>query len=595
MAEVFRGKAVAGSGFEKPVAIKRILPELCRDARFVKLLIAEARVLSQLRHRSIVQVFDVGLDDDGQYFLVMEYVDGCDLATVQRRFAQAGARMPLDLALHIGAEVCEALEHAYTAIAPDGQPMRLVHRDVSPLSIVISHAGEVKITDFGIAKRAEEHTGHGTIRGRYAYMSPEQSRAQKLDARSDVFSVGIVLFELISGRGLFSSLSDLQALEAVRNARLPRLMELDPTLPPEVETLIATALAVEREQRFPSAGKMGTALRSLRYSLDEAASDPGTELSRIVSLPEGIHVADEDATVLGKGVRLDESKVIKLNTVDAFAGTDPAGSKIIEARELIDRFDEEDTASSPRLSETAATVAQERPWPPAPAEPLVLAQTLSGSLSARPPEYPAIASPVASPADATHPLAPGWISELTDRMDPPGPFPFEFVDDSSTHLASLHQDRQDVEHESTDRLDLDEQARGVSLGQPRRLLATLALPASLSPHRRLLSSIAAGLALAMVALLVSWCVRNEPAGDGAVTSKVPVDAGHAGPRGAGDAGAPVRQDAGATRPRPAGTPAQDAGVTRPRPAVTPDAGPAAKPVPTRATPKKRTKKKRSQR
>src|SRR5215211_1340791 len=205
MAEIFRGKAVAAGGFEKPVAIKRILPHLSQDRRFVELLIAEAKVLSLLKHRNIVQIFDVGLGDDGQYFLVMEYVDGKDMGAIQR-----------------------ALESAHTSRGPDGRPMALVHRDVSPSNVLLSRAGEVKLTDFGIAKRAEsDATGHGAVRGKFAYISPEQARNEHLDPRSDVFSVGILMWELICNRRLFSGLDDLAALRAVRDPQVPRPSEID--------------------------------------------------------------------------------------------------------------------------------------------------------------------------------------------------------------------------------------------------------------------------------------------------------------------------------------------------------------------------------
>src|SRR3954468_3953985 len=228
MAEIFRGKAVAAGGFEKPVAIKRILPHLSQDKRFVELLIAEAKVLSLLKHRNIVQIFDVGLGDDGQYFLVMEYVDGKDLGAVQRGLEAHRKRIPFDLALHVGAEICEALEHAHSARAPDGKPMSLVHRDVSPSNVLISRSGEVKLTDFGIAKRAEQDaTNGGAVRGKFAYISPEQARNEHLDPRSDVFSVGILMWELVCGRPLYSRLGDLEALRAVREPRIQRPSEID--------------------------------------------------------------------------------------------------------------------------------------------------------------------------------------------------------------------------------------------------------------------------------------------------------------------------------------------------------------------------------
>jgi eukaryotic-like serine/threonine-protein kinase len=195
MAEIFRGKAVAAGGFEKPVAIKRILPHLSQDRRFVELLIAEAKVLSLLKHRNIVQIFDVGLGDDGQYFLVMEFVDGKDVGAVQRALEQSRRRVPFDLALHIGAEICEALEHAHTSRGPDGKPMALVHRDVSPSNVLLSYAGEVKLTDFGIAKamNKREQTGTGVVKGKVAFMSPEQAMGKPIDQRSDIFSLGTML------------------------------------------------------------------------------------------------------------------------------------------------------------------------------------------------------------------------------------------------------------------------------------------------------------------------------------------------------------------------------------------------------------------
>src|SRR5258706_4718441 len=239
MAEIFRGKAVAAGGFEKPVAIKRILPHLSQDRRFVELLIAEAKVLSLLKHRNIVQIFDVGLGDDGKYFLVMEYVDGKDLGAVQRALEQKRRRIPFDLVLHIGAEICEALEHAHVSRGPDGRPMSLVHRDVSPSNVLLSRAGEVKLTDFGIAKRAEQDaTQGGAVRGKFSYISPEQARNEHLDPRSDVFSVGILMWELLCNRRLFSQLDDMAALRAVREAIVPRPTEVDSRIGPEIDQIM---------------------------------------------------------------------------------------------------------------------------------------------------------------------------------------------------------------------------------------------------------------------------------------------------------------------------------------------------------------------
>jgi serine/threonine-protein kinase len=341
MAEIFRGKAVAAGGFEKPVAIKRILPHLSQDKRFVELLIAEAKVLSLLKHRNIVQIFDVGLGDDGQYFLVMEYVDGKDLGAVQRAIETERRRIPFDLALHIGAEICEALEHAHTARAPDGKPMSLVHRDVSPSNVLLSRAGEIKLSDFGIAKRAEsEQTGHGAVRGKFAYISPEQARNEHIEPRSDVFSVAVLIWELVTGKRLFSQLGDLEALRAVREAQVRRPTEADPRLDPRVEALLMPALAKDAKRR-PTAGQLAEQLRSLRYSLETTVGDPATELAKIIDNAE--EAERLSVVVVGNQNPFDPehtgATVIRIHTADAFAEK----ADIAVARKVIDRFEEEET------------------------------------------------------------------------------------------------------------------------------------------------------------------------------------------------------------------------------------------------------------
>jgi len=352
MAEIFRGKAVAAGGFEKPVAIKRILPHLSQDKRFVELLIAEAKVLSLLKHRNIVQIFDVGLGDDGKYFLVMEYVDGKDLGAIWQGLEARRKRMPLDLALHIGAEICEALEHAHAARAPDGKPMTLVHRDVSPSNVLVSRAGEVKLTDFGIAKRAEQETQHGAVRGKFAYISPEQARNEHLDPRSDVFSVGILLWELLTGHRLFSGLGDLEALRAVREAKVPRPRDADPRIPADVDNLLMTALAPDPKAR-PTAGQLAAKLRSIRYALDETVGDPATELAKIIDTAD--QVQRESRQMQAPQLRMapgptggfdqlehTEATVIRIRTADDFSIPDKRVG-MEKARSVIQAFEEEET------------------------------------------------------------------------------------------------------------------------------------------------------------------------------------------------------------------------------------------------------------
>jgi serine/threonine-protein kinase len=314
MAEIFRGKATAGGGFEKPVAIKRILPHLSQDKRFVELLITEAKTLSQLRHRNVVQIYDVGLGDDGQYFLVMEFVDGLDLGHLYESLEKRSRRLPLDVALYITGEVCEALEHAHQARGEDGQPLGLVHRDVSPSNVLLSRSGEVKLTDFGIAKRTEEATGHGGVRGKFAYISPEQAHNRRVDARSDVYSAAILVFELVTGHRLFSDLPDFDALRAVREGRLPRPRDIDPGIDAELERIVLTGLAPRPEDRFPSAGNLGAQLRNCRYSLVSTVADPAVEVARLIEEHAGSR--PELPAPPSRG-----PSVVRINTVAGFSGS----------------------------------------------------------------------------------------------------------------------------------------------------------------------------------------------------------------------------------------------------------------------------------
>lgn len=323
MAEIFRGKAVAGGGFEKSVAIKRILPHLSSDQRFIELLIAEAKILSELHHRNIVQIYDVGLGDDGQYFLVMEFVDGTDLKHLYQHLFN-GRRMPVEVALHIGSEIAEALEHAHLATDGTGMALGLVHRDVSPSNVLLSRSGEVKLTDFGIAKRHEEATGHGGVRGKFAYISPEQAVNQHVDARSDVYSVGILLYELVCGQRLFSGLADFDALRAVREGRVRPRPEEVAGVAPELAQIIMKALDKEPSNRFQSAGELGSALREYRYSLPTKIADPAAEIAGLVardgrSLSEQ-EQEEEEENQFGSG-----STVVRIDTAAEFNLTDLSG------------------------------------------------------------------------------------------------------------------------------------------------------------------------------------------------------------------------------------------------------------------------------
>src|SRR5579872_5171404 len=261
MAEVFRAKIVSSHGFEKILVIKRILPHLASDKTFMSMFIDEAKLTAQLTHPKIVQILDFG-DVGGKYFIALEFVDGFDALALLRTCAQKRMRLPLTLASLIVVEVLEALDYAHNARDMDGSPMRLVHRDISPSNIFMSKGGDVKLGDFGIA-RAEEReskTQAGTLKGKYGYMSPEQVVGTALDARSDLFAVGVVLAEMFMGRRLFTAANDLDVLLMVRDARIERLAKYCRDLPPVLDRIVRRALHKDPAERPPTAASFRDAL-----------------------------------------------------------------------------------------------------------------------------------------------------------------------------------------------------------------------------------------------------------------------------------------------------------------------------------------------
>ncbi len=267
MAEVFKGKVTSLKGFEKQVAIKRILPSLTKDPRFVRMFLDEAKLSLYLNHTNIVQVFDIG-QADGTYFIVMEFVDGSNLKNVLNALAVKGRRLPVEMSLFIAMEVCKGLAHAHEKLGPEGQPLQVVHRDISPPNILVSRNGEVKITDFGLAKAVIqlEHTDPGIVKGKFGYLSPEAAWGQPVDLRTDIFAVGILLWEMLAGKRLFLGKTDLKTLEIVREAVIPPLAPHNPEVHPELERILHRALAQDKEHRYASAQAFGQELTRFLFS-----------------------------------------------------------------------------------------------------------------------------------------------------------------------------------------------------------------------------------------------------------------------------------------------------------------------------------------
>jgi tRNA A-37 threonylcarbamoyl transferase component Bud32 len=257
MAEVFRAKRKGVEGFEKIVAVKRILPHLSHNKEFIEMFIDEAKMVAGLSHPNIVQIFELGKIED-TYFIAMEYVDGKDLRTILAEVREKGIVPDVDLAALVTSKVGSALEYAHRQCDAEGRELRIVHRDVSPQNILISREGEVKLVDFGIAKAAikAHHTDSGSLRGKLMYMSPEQAWGRPIDNRSDIFSLGVVLFEMLTGRNLFVGDSEMSILERVRQANVLPPSTLNPAVPIELEAVVTRALRREPAERYQDASEM---------------------------------------------------------------------------------------------------------------------------------------------------------------------------------------------------------------------------------------------------------------------------------------------------------------------------------------------------
>jgi len=262
MAELFLAIQKSVAGFEKLLVIKRILPAMNQDRAFIEMLLHEARIAATLSHPNIVQIFDVG-QYDGQYFIAMEHVHGEDLRSIVRQMKKKDVlEFPLEHALAIVLGMCAGLSYAHEKHELDGSALNIVHRDISPQNVVVTFTGDVKIVDFGIAKsdtrdqHSREQTKSGKLKGKVPYMSPEQARGESIDARSDVFSTGVMLFELTTGKRLFKGTSEYETLRLICERDYPRPSDVRPDYPPDLEPIVMKALAKDANDRYQSAREM---------------------------------------------------------------------------------------------------------------------------------------------------------------------------------------------------------------------------------------------------------------------------------------------------------------------------------------------------
>ena len=436
MAEVFKGRVVAAEGFEKLVAIKRILPDLAEDERFVKMLLTEARIHSALSHRNIVQIHDLGISEQGEYFIVLEYVEGYDLRVITEQIHAAGEIIPEALSLHIAAEIAQALSFAHELRGPDGKPLGLVHRDVTPSNILISFAGEVKLSDFGLAKRRSDHSVVGSLKGNLAYMSPEQAMQASLDKRSDVFSLGAILFEMLTGRRLREITDEVAGWSQVASGVLPSARQVRPDLPAAVEQLLNRALAADPAARFADAASFGAAIRDVLGDLSVAVG--ASDLASLLSVIQPPRRA--------RTLMLERSKVIRLGpeaealkeAIRAPATPAPLTPPLTSApgRPVAKSVRLRDPGPTPPATTAPAPARRSEPRPvvrgpdpnatPPPAQPLPPART-RGYTPHRPSsdaqDKTPIATPLPTPINPHSPHAPTTIGRASPIRAEPGARP----------------------------------------------------------------------------------------------------------------------------------------------------------------------------
>jgi serine/threonine-protein kinase len=263
MAEIYRAKTFDAHGQPHLVAVKRVLAHLAEDDDFIQMLVDEAKIASVLRHGSIARVYEFARAH-GEYFIAMEHVDGKDMRTVLERCRAKKKPIPPEHSAYIAAEVAAALHAAHSAVDSRGRPLRIIHRDVSPSNIIASYSGEVKLCDFGIAKATLSRvtTKTGVIKGKVKYMSPEQALGRKLDHRSDVFSLGSCLYEMLTRIPPFTATNEMDLLIKVRDAKYRAIAELQPGIPPELEAICDKCLTRSRANRYQTAAEAEGDLRA---------------------------------------------------------------------------------------------------------------------------------------------------------------------------------------------------------------------------------------------------------------------------------------------------------------------------------------------
>lgn len=336
MGEIYLARVRGAGGFEKKLVIKRILSYLVEEDEFVQKFIDEANIVKHLTHGNIVPVFDMGEADNGELYIAMEYVEGRDLRDVLKRARRENRPLPVGVALWIVAELCKGLGHAHRKTDADGRPLHIVHRDISPSNLLISREGEVKVADFGIAKARDRLSRSitGRLQGKFCYMSPEQASGKVVDARSDIFSTGVVLYELLTHRRPFESERDLETLDRVKTLDPPPPSHHRPELAPEVDAIVMKALTKDPDERYPQIDELERAIMGHLYGSGDGVTSRDVVHALEVLFPDGFERPE---------ARLSEGASSPMSLEDAFdaevdrllaSGAPPSGRVAVERAAL---------------------------------------------------------------------------------------------------------------------------------------------------------------------------------------------------------------------------------------------------------------------
>ena len=335
MAEIWRASLSTVDGFEKILVVKKILPRYAHDRGFITMFIHEAKVCSGLQHANVVQIYELG-EEEGEYFIAMEYVQGYDLFKVLSQATKRRMAPPMGLCLYVASQLCKALGYAHSATDLQGNPLNIIHRDVSPSNVLLSKDGEVKLTDFGVARAGtgDDRAGSEQLKGKLGYMSPEQVTGKPIDRRSDLFSLGIVLYEMMTLKRLFLARADMDTLNNIRGADIESRLAMHPEIPPAVAEIIRRSLSRNVDSRYQTAHALEDDIS--RYLFDERVRVTSQDLGRFLrDLFSSGDASEEAASRLGPAMRSLEEPVIDPREPSA-AASRLAETNIKVARPLVE-------------------------------------------------------------------------------------------------------------------------------------------------------------------------------------------------------------------------------------------------------------------